>query len=90
MLNIVYSPNFVKKFKKVKKKNSALANEILEKIKEFKNKDNHEYLKVHATKGKLRGYYSFSVNYKYRILFKYLNKKTEAYLITFGDHSIYQ
>ena len=90
MVNIVYSPNFVKKFKKIKKKNQALASEIIEKIELFKDEKNHKQLKVHATKGRLRGYHAFSVNYKDRILFKYLNKKSEAYFITFGDHSIYQ
>ncbi len=90
MLEIAYSPSFVKKFKKIKKKNQALAEEILEKIELFKDVDNHEQLKVHANKGRLRGNHSFSVNYKDRILFKYINKKSEVYLIAFGDHNIYK
>lgn len=90
MIEVTYSPGFVKTFKKNKKKNQALASEILEKVELFKSVGNHEQLKVHANKGKLRGYHSFSVNYKDRILFKYIGKKSGAYLIAFGDHSIYK
>jgi len=89
MVEVTYSPNFVKKFKKLRNKNKALADEILEKIELFKNKGNHGQLKVHALKGKLKGFYSFSINYKDRILFKYTRGKSEVYLITLGDHGIY-
>jgi plasmid maintenance system killer protein len=51
--------------------------------------DNHSSLKVHKLNGPLKGSYSFSVNYKIRIIFQYVSKK-EVVLLTVGDHKIYK
>jgi len=88
MITIIYSPKFLKKLKKISKRDSRLAEEVLDKVAMFKNKDNHTALKVHANKGKLKGYQSFSVNYKIRIIFRYL-KTGEVFFITIGDHDAY-
>ena len=87
MLTIAYSQTFLKKLKKIKKEDARLLAEVLEKIELFKDISMHQSLKVHASKGKLKGYHSFSVNYKTRILFKYL-QTDEVYLMTIGGHDI--
>ena len=84
-MEIIYLPSFVRKFIKLDKK---LQEEALEKIELLKNSKNHKQLKVHQLKGRLVGRYSFSVNYKTRIIFIYLSKKEVAFL-AIGDHEIY-
>lgn len=89
MLEIYYTNKFSKVVHKISKSNPALFNEIFEKIEEFKDPKNHKRLKVHKLNGDFKKFYSFSVDYKNRIVFKYLNKQT-AILMIFGDHQIYQ
>lgn len=65
-----------------------LQQEAIEKIELFKDKRNHEQLKVHRLHGRLAGRYSFYVNYKTRIVFSYLSKN-EVVLLAIGDHAVY-
>ena len=86
MLVIKYKPSFVREFKKLPE---GLQVEVFEKIELFRNKENHEKLKVHKLKGKLKDYYSFSVSYSHRIVFAY-EKKTEVVFLGIGDHDVYK
>lgn len=86
MIRVYYKPTFVRQFNLLEE---ALKEEIIEKIELFKNRRNHQKLKIHKLKGRLAGRYSFSVNYKIRIVFNYL-KKDEIVLLAIGDHKIYK
>ncbi len=79
--------SFIRQFRKLEE---TLQEEIVDKIELFKNPKNHVLLKVHSLKGPLKGYYSFSVNYKFRIIFQFRKGKQEAHLHIIGDHSVYQ
>jgi mRNA-degrading endonuclease YafQ of YafQ-DinJ toxin-antitoxin module len=46
-------------------------------------------LKTHKLKGKFKACYSFSVDYDYRIVFKFIEKDTAVFMLI-GDHSIYK
>ena len=46
-------------------------------------------LKTHKLKGGQPERWSFSINYQYRILFRFIDSET-AYFLDVGDHSIYQ
>lgn len=83
---IRYKPSFLRQLKKLE---PALQAEAREKIEMFKNIVHHEKLGVHKLKGQLLGFWSFSVNYRYRIVFEWVDKKT-AGLIAIGDHDIYK
>jgi mRNA-degrading endonuclease YafQ of YafQ-DinJ toxin-antitoxin module len=48
-----------------------------------------ETLKTHKLKGKLKEFWSFSVNYSFRIVFEFI-KKDEVIFYDIGDHRIYQ
>jgi plasmid maintenance system killer protein len=85
-MKILFKPTFIKQFSKL---SENLQEEVLEKIELFKNKDNHKLLKVHKLHGKLKESYSFYVNYKFRIVFLWLNKQ-EVVLLAIGDHDIYK
>lgn len=84
-MNITYTPSFVRQFKKFV---PALQDEVIEKIELFKKDQNHSFLKTHKLKGRMKGKWSFSVNYAYRIVFEYDNKESIA-LLAVGDHAIY-
>jgi plasmid maintenance system killer protein len=83
---IRYTPQFVRMFDKLDK---FLQIEIKEKIIQLKNISNHKTLKVHKLHGKLSDQFSFYVNYRYRVLFRHLNKK-EIVLTSVGDHDVYK
>jgi toxin HigB-1 len=85
---ISYTPSFLRLFKSLPE---GLQDEVIEKIDLFKNEKNHKALKVHKLTGRLKGRYSFSVNYKTRIIFIYTFKKPkEATLLAVGDHDVYK
>ena len=86
-MEVYYKPTFVRQFNKLE---PALKEEVLEKIELFRDSKNHEQLKVHKLKGRLKGNYSFSVNYQYRIVFEYEERtKNSAVLLAVGDHGVY-
>lgn len=48
----------------------------------------HSFLKTHKLKGHLGGRFSFSVNYAYRIVFRY-DSKNAVVLLSVGTHAVY-
>lgn len=85
MTEIFFTAKFVKQFGKLE---IDLQEEVLEKIELFRKKENHQTLKVHKLRGYLKQYFSFSVNYKTRIVFKKV--KEDYYLMVVGDHDLYK
>ena len=55
----------------------------------FTNNPFDQRLKTHKLKGKLKDYWSYSINYQYRILFRFLDKETVIYH-DIGTHEIYK
>ncbi len=86
MLKILYKPTFVRQYKKL---SPALQEEIKEKISLFQEDPKHPFLKTHKLKGPLKDFFSFSVNYEYRIIFQY-ESKNQATLLAVGNHDIYK
>jgi mRNA-degrading endonuclease RelE of RelBE toxin-antitoxin system len=86
MISIAFKPSFVRKIAKLPKRQQE---EVIEKIGLFKDPENHPALKVHKLQGKLKNFYSFSVDFKHRIVFEYLSD-TEVVLLAFGDHEVYE
>lgn len=85
MIGLIYAPRFVRQFKRL---HIELQEETFQKIDLFRNVKNHAVLKVHKLHGKFSNSYSFSVNYKTRIVFEYVSK-TEVALLSIGDHDVY-
>lgn len=86
MFEIRYLPIFVRCFKKIPRdiRIAAARQEAILKTNPFDLR-----LNAHKLSGKLKKYWSFSVNYQYRIIFYFEgNKIIVFYLI--GDHSIYR
>jgi len=85
MIKVSFKPSFVRQMNKLEQ---GLIEEILFKIDILKNSNDYTSLKIHKLHGKLKNQFSFSVNYKIRIVFEYESKK-EIVLLAVGDHSIY-
>jgi addiction module RelE/StbE family toxin len=81
-----YKPSFLRDFKRLE---PALQDAAREKIELFKDKNNHEKLKVHKLRGRLKDYYSFSISYSHRIVFQYEANDFVVFLGV-GDHDIYK
>jgi plasmid maintenance system killer protein len=86
-MQVAYKPTFLRQFKKLR---PSLQEEAHDKIELFKNPKNHPQLKVHKLKGELSGLLSFSVNYRYRIIFVWEIHNKSAILMAIGDHEIYE
>ena len=82
---IGYKPTFIRQFDDLPK---PLQDEVMEKITLFAEQPQSPSLRVHKLKGQLKGFWSFSVNYRYRIVF-FFEAKGKAALVMVGDHSIY-
>lgn len=85
-LEVRFKPAFVRAAKNLEK---DLVVELLEKVELFKDFKNHRLLKVHKLHGQLADCWSFSVNYKTRVVFQY-ETKTIAVLLAIGDHDVYK
>lgn len=84
-MKILYSPRFIKAYKK-------LSNEIKDK---FEEKENliiedifNSKLKTHKLNGELSNYWSFSIDYKIRVIFTFQDANTIR-LEVVGGHDIY-
>ncbi len=86
MVRVGYKPAFIRALKKLP---HLLQREARERIAEFEEDPTKPSLRAHKLTGELKGVWSFSVNYNYRILFEYVDKKTVV-LLTIGDHDVYK
>jgi len=84
-MEILYAPTFVRQYKRLE---PALQEEVKEKIALLGDRKNHRTLKVHKLTGRLKGRYSFSVNYRIRIVFIYTKEK-DIILLAVGGHEVY-
>jgi len=82
---ITYSSHFAKAFKNLPEevKEQAI---LREKI--FREDCFDARLKTHKLKGDLKEYWSFSINYSYRILFEFQDDGVVGF-VDVGPHSIY-
>lgn len=86
-MKIIYSSKFSREYKKLPLEIKDIA-EQQEKI--FRKNPFNPKLKTHKLKGRLKGFLSFSIGYKYRIIFEFGKNKEIVYFHSVGDHDIYQ
>lgn len=90
MKNLVWSAKFLRKFKRLTKKNAQLSIQI-EKVLELLMEDPFDSsLRTHKLKGDLNGVWSCSIDYGNRILFELVintdSGEEEIFLLTLGSH----
>ncbi len=86
-MKILYLSKFGKQYKKLPANVKDLA-EKREKI--FRKNPLDSRLKTHKLRGKLSSFLAFSINYEYRIIFDFVDKKKNIVRFYFiGKHDIY-
>lgn len=55
----------------------------------FRQNPFHPVLKTHKLEGKFKGLFSFSINYHYRIICEF-GEKRRIYFHDIGDHDVYK
>lgn len=85
-MRIFLSPQFEKNYKKIPREIQLL---LQKKEKFFRINPYHPSLKTHKLSGKLKKILSFSINYHYRVVFRFVEKDVVIFYDV-GTHSIYQ
>lgn len=87
---IVYDLAFEKKFEKYKRfLNDKKLDQLRAKLVIFKSDPFDSRIKTHKLKGNLNEYWSFSISFSDRILFRFIDKET-VFFIDIGSHDIYK
>ncbi|MFA5086163.1 MAG: type II toxin-antitoxin system mRNA interferase toxin, RelE/StbE family [Candidatus Paceibacterota bacterium] len=84
--DIVYTHKFIDSFKKL---DEDIKRAAVEKERLFEKNPFHPSLRLHPLKGKLRNFWSISVNSNYRIILEYKDGG-EAFFLSIGKHDIYR
>jgi len=82
-MEIALSSNFLRKAKKLSKKDKIL---LSERTDIFRNNPNDSRLKTHPLTGKLKGMLSFSINYSKRVIFLYV-EPNKVLFFDIGSHN---
>lgn len=85
-LFILYAPEFKRDYKKLPSDIQIL---LKDRGRLFEENPFHPLLKTHKLSGPLKGTWSFSVDFRNRVLFQFLGDH-EVVLLRVGDHSIYR
>jgi mRNA-degrading endonuclease YafQ of YafQ-DinJ toxin-antitoxin module len=84
-MKIYYSSKFEKGYRKL---SSSVKKKAEKREKIFRINPFAQQLKTHKLKGKLKDFYSFSIDYQHRIIFEFKNKSV-VWFHSVGSHSIY-
>lgn len=84
--SIKTTPRFEKKFNHLPPKLQKL---VIKRKEIFAKNPFDKRLKTHKLRGPLKGFWSFSVTYRYRVLFNFLNKN-KVFFYDIGTHEIYR
>ncbi len=85
-MRIIYSPKFAREYKKLPQKVKGAAEEI-EAV--FRDDPFNPVLGTHKLHGRFKDFWSFSIGFKFRIVFEFGEKGT-VYFHSIGNHDVYQ
>lgn len=85
-MKIHYSSKFAREYRKLPLSVKKTAEE---KEKIFREDPFDKRLKTHKLKAGLKGFWSFSIDNKYRIIFEFISKQ-EVWFHSVGPHDIYR
>jgi len=86
-MEIIYTPRFIRRYKKLPReaREAARRNEKI-----FRTDPFSPSLKTHKLSGGLKNFWSFSIDYRYRIIFEFSTQEDVVYFHTVGTHDIYK
>ncbi|OGE82372.1 MAG: hypothetical protein A3B10_02755 [Candidatus Doudnabacteria bacterium RIFCSPLOWO2_01_FULL_44_21] len=85
-MKIVYSPKFAREYRKLPQQIKTLAEQ---KEKLFRKNPFDPKLKTHKLSGRLRDFWSFSIDYQHRIVFELASSEL-IYFHAVGTHEVYK
>ncbi|MCK5537595.1 MAG: type II toxin-antitoxin system mRNA interferase toxin, RelE/StbE family [Bacteroidales bacterium] len=85
MIELIWDEKFIKILKKWKKKHPKQTNNFEKRLNLFINEPFHNSLKTHRLSGNLKEYWTLSINYEQRLIFKFISDD-KALLIDIGTH----
>jgi len=85
-MKIFYTKKFEREYKKI---NGVLKLKIESKERLFRKSPFDKTLKTHKLSGELDGFWSFSVDFKNRIVFEFINSET-VFFHSIGSHDVYK
>ncbi len=85
-MKILFSPRFKREYRKLEKGIQNIANK---KTEIFSHNPFDPGLKTHKLNGRMKIFWAFSINYKYRIIFEFLDENNVRFY-SIGDHDIYE
>ncbi len=89
MRELVFSPDFIKKLKTLRRRNPSLVRKIETQLIRFQANSRHPSLRLHKLKGNLNQVWSLSVTTSFRLVFQ--KNEREDYFFDLGEHDeIYQ
>jgi addiction module RelE/StbE family toxin len=83
---LLYTPEFKRDYKKL---STLLQNLLKNKGRLFEQEPFHLLLRTHKLTGRLAGLWSFSLDFRHRVIFRFIGE-SEVELLRVGDHSIYR
>ena len=84
---IYYSTHFLESLSKI---TAQVERDFLKRESLFLKDPFHRSLKTHKLSGTYQDFYAFWINYRYRIMFKFLNNNSEVIFVNIGTHEIYK
>lgn len=86
MIKIAYSPSFKRSYKRKIAVGSEREAKLRSKLELFMNDPFDNALRTHKLSGKLKNYWSFSIEYDLRVIFYFEDAET-AVLVDLGTHT---
>jgi addiction module RelE/StbE family toxin len=84
-VEVSFSSSFKRAFKKRIKGNTDLESKFYQKLEQFATDSFDPSLKTHKLSGKLKDFWSFSIDYDARVLF-YFTEDEKAVFVDIGSH----
>ena len=86
MIEIAFTEKFIKLVQKLE---TGVREDVYNAVENLKKQPPLPALKIHPLKGRMKGLYSCSINFRYRIIFEKISpKKYLCHLV--GDHGVYE
>lgn len=83
---LIFTEQYTRKAAKFIKNHPDIENIYSKTLQLLEANPHHASLRLHALKGKLDGFYSVSINLKYRITLEMIITEKEIILVNVGDH----
>jgi len=83
-MNIYFSKEFIKNYRKITKKNISLREKVKMNLRVFRENPRHPSLRLHRLKGKMVDDWSISIQSDLRIVFTYISDG--ILLVDIGNH----